>query len=86
MVLGHRGGEQVEADRETLPVTHDLGVVGVYDLARRDPELLGLDRDRGAVGVGAGDHEHVVADETVIASEDIGRQVSATQMPQVQRP
>ena len=46
--------------------------------------LLGADGDRRAVLVAAGDHEHVVAGGAVVASEDVGRQVGAGDLTDVE--
>ncbi len=61
VVLGHGGREEVERDPQTLPVAKDFGVVSVDDFPRCGALLVGFDRYRGAVGVGAGHHEHPVA-------------------------
>ena len=42
VIVGERGGEQVEGDPELLPVTEYLGVVPVDDLLRSHPLLSAL--------------------------------------------
>ena len=60
-----------------------MEVVG--DLAGRAALLLGAHRDRRAVDVGAGHHQHVVAGHAVVAGEDVRRQVRAGDLANVER-
>ena len=71
MILGPGRGVQIEADTETAPTLHELLMEITRHLLRRAPFLLGAHRDRRAVLVGAGDHEHPVAGQPVITGEDI---------------
>ena len=57
----------------------------VDDLLRRAALVVGAHGDRRAVLVAAGDHEHVVADHAVVAGEDVGRQIGAGDVAEVQR-
>ena len=57
----------------------------IDDLLRRLALLLGAHGDRRAVLVGAGDHEHAVAGGAVVAGEDVGGQVGAGDLAEVQR-
>ncbi len=59
-------------------------MVVLEDLARGLAALVGLDGDRRAVRVRAGDHQDAVALQPVIAGKDIGRQVGAGQVADVQ--
>ena len=52
-------------------------------LARADPQLVGGDRNRGAVHIGSGDHQHVVANHAVVAGEDVGRHIRPGGVSQV---
>ncbi len=61
------------------------GVVALDDRGGLDALLLGLHRDRRAVGVGAADHQHVVAGHAVVAGEDVGRQVGAGDVAEVRQ-
>ena len=70
---------------EVAPVAEELLVVAVGDLLRRDALLLGADGDRRAVLVAARDHQDVVAAQALEAGEDVGRQVHAGQVADVQR-
>src|SRR3990172_8048510 len=54
-------------------------------LLRRATLLLRPDRNWRAVLVGAGDHEDAVAGDAVVAGEDVGRQIGAGDLAQVQR-
>ena len=47
--------------------------------------LVGADGDGSAVGIAAGDHQHFVTLHAVIAGKDVGRQVAASNMPQMKR-
>ena len=74
-ILGVGGGEEVEVDAEAFEGVEER-VVGLgEDLLRRLALGLGGDRDRGAVGVGAGDHQHPAALHPVVAREDVRGQV-----------
>ena len=84
VVLGAGGREEVEADAEALPGLEELGVELGGDLARRAALLLGADGDRRAVLVAAGDHEDVVAGGAVVAGEDVGGQVGADDLTDVE--
>ncbi len=64
-------------------VLQEVGVVAIHDLPRRDSFFLCPHGGGGAVGVGAGDHQHVVAHQAVIAGEDVGRQVSPRHVAQM---
>ena len=85
MVVRAGSGEEVEVDAEVPPMTEEFGVVAVDDLLRGDPLLLGFHRDRGAVHVGARDHQGLVSDCPVVAGKYVGRKVGARDMPEVHR-
>ncbi|MEY3073184.1 MAG: hypothetical protein RLZZ353_1380, partial [Actinomycetota bacterium] len=57
----------------------------VDDLAGRDALLLGAYRDGGAVAVRARHHQDPVAGDAVVAGEDVGRQVRAGEVAEMQR-
>ena len=86
MVVRSRGREQIEADAEVAPVAEELGVVAVDDLLRGHTLFVRPDRDRGAVHVGAGHHQHVVAGQAVIAGEDVRGEIGACDVPEMQGP
>ena len=69
----------------SLPVAQELRVELVDDLLRRAALVVGADGDRRAVLVAAGHHQHVVARHAVIAREDVGRQIRAGDVAEVQR-
>ena len=77
MVLGVGAGEQIVGQAELLEQLEEAGVVVLVDLQRGGAFGIGAHRDRRAVRVGAGDHQHLVARQAVVAGEDIGRQVRA---------
>ena len=81
-VLGRR--EEVKADTKSFPGLEELLVEAGRDVSRGDALLLGADGDRRAVGIAAGDHEHVVAGRAVVAGEDVGRQVGADDLSDVE--
>ena len=72
-----RAGEQVVAQPEALQVVDDHAVVLVGELARGEPLGVGLHLDRGAVLVGARDHQHLVARHPPVAGEDVGGHTEA---------
>jgi len=76
-------GKQIEADAELTPRLEKFGVVVSGDLAGGTPLLLGSERDWRAVLVSPGDHEHVVAEQTVKAREDVTGQICAGDLPDV---
>ena len=84
VVLGVGVGEEVERDAEVAPGFEEADVVALEVLARRQPLLLGANRDRRAVRVAAGDHQDAVAAQAVVAGEDVRRDVRAGQVPQMQ--
>ena len=85
VVRGVGGGEQVERDAQPLPGVEELGMVALQHFLRFHAFLVGADGDGRAMGVGAGDHQHVVALHAVISGENIGGQVAAGHMTHVQR-
>src|SRR3990170_1392749 len=84
VVFGVRVGEEIVADANGLLGLQESVVVILENLARRLSTPVGLNRDRGAMGVGAGDHQNAVSPQAVVAREDVGRQVGAGQMADVQ--
>ena len=85
VVLGVGAGEQIEGDAQLLPGFQELGVVSVENLSRGDPFLLGANGNGGAVAIAAGNHQHLVALDAVIAGENVGSQVTASDVAQVER-
>ena len=83
VVLGVRGGEQIEADAEPFPAVEELGVVVLEHLLGADAAILGFEGHGGAVRVAAGDHEDVVALHPVVSGEDVGRNVRASGLADV---
>ena len=85
VVVGHSGGEEVEGDAEALPGVEKGGVVPLDDVARGHALGVGAHGDGGTVGIAAGDHEYVVAAHTVVAGEDVGREIGACQVSEMRR-
>ena len=52
--------------------------------ARGNSFLIGSDGNGGAVGIAAGDHQHFVAAHSVIAGEDVGGQIAAGDVSEMQ--
>ena len=61
MVFGVRVGEEIIANADGLLCLQESVVVILEDLARRLSTPVGLNRDRGAMRVGAGDHQNAVS-------------------------
>ena len=73
VVVGRRGARvEVVGAAEVGELGGDDRVVRVDELLRRHALLVGEDEDRGAVLVGAADHEHVVAGHPHVAAEHVG--------------
>ncbi|MPM42372.1 hypothetical protein SDC9_89037 [bioreactor metagenome] len=85
MVLRRGPGEQVVRQAEPLQVLDDDPVVLVGELADGDALLLRLHRDRGAVLVGAGDHQHLVTAHPHVPRVDIGGYAEAGHVADVAR-
>jgi len=75
LVMGgrRRAGVVIEADPDPLEARHDGGVLAVGEDGGGLACRLGGDSDGRAVLVRAGDHEHLVAGQAVVASDDVGR-------------
>src|SRR5690606_38607933 len=86
VVAGGGAGEQVVGEAEGDQVLDDDPVVAVGQLAGAHALLVGQDLDRGAVLVGAADHEHVVAAHSLEAREDVGGDPEPGYVPNVARP
>ena len=71
VILGARARKEVEGDAELLPVAQELRVKLIDHLLWRAAFLIGAHRDRRAVLIAAGNHQHVVTCHPLIASEDI---------------
>ena len=84
MGLGVGVGEEVVADAELLLRAQEALVIVLEDGFCGQAVPVGLDRDGRAMRIRAGDHEHVVAAQAMIAREDVRRQINAGQMAHVQ--
>src|SRR5690606_27921579 len=78
--------EHVELDADALERAADRLVPAVDVLLVGRALLLGLQGDRDAVLVGAADEVHVVAAHPPEAHPDVGRQVGADDVAEVDRP
>ncbi len=85
VVAGGGAREQVVRQTEPDEVADDDRVVGVGQLARRHPLLVGLDQDRRPVLVGARDHQHVVTGHPHVPAEDVGRHAETGDVADVAR-
>ena len=83
MVAGGGAGEQVVAQAEVAQVLGDHAVVAVRELLGGQSLLLRLDENRGAVLVGAGHHQHVIALHTLISGVDVRGHAETGDMPDV---
>lgn len=84
MILSIGVGEQVVTDAARLEGVQKAHVIILKERARRHAALIRLDQDRCAVRIRAADHQHAVALQPMVAREDIGRQIGACHMPDVQ--
>ena len=73
LAMVDRGGTRVEvvAAAQAGQVLGDHPVILVGGLLRRQPLLVGLHLDRGAVLIGSRHHQHVVAGHPHVAREDV---------------
>ena len=86
VVVGVGGREEVEVYAQALPIVEELGLVLLEHLLWADAAVLGGQRHGRAVGVAPGDHEDIVALESVVAGEDVGREVAACDLSEVYGP
>ena len=80
MIAGVGGGEQVVGDAQFLEQFKKTGMKTLVNLERADALCIGADSHGRAVRIGAGDHQNAVAFQAVVAGKDIRRQVSASQV------
>ena len=85
VVPGGGAGKQVVGQAEPDQVLDNLAVVAVRQFTDVDAFLIRLDQKRGAVLVGAGDHEHVVAIHSLESCEDVRRNAKARDMSNMSR-
>jgi hypothetical protein len=86
VVGGERGPtEVVELDLHVIEDPLDLPVPVEGEVLRGLLRPGGVGGDRGAVLVGAADVEHLVADRPAVPHVDVGRQVGAGHVPEVDR-
>jgi hypothetical protein len=86
-VLGPRGpGEVVEDDVEPVELSLDDLVPAIGVGEGRDPLLAGVEGDGGPVLVGPADVDHLFSSQALPAHEDVGREVGARDVTEVERP
>ncbi|GAB3998098.1 hypothetical protein GCM10029992_22960 [Glycomyces albus] len=85
MVAGRGAGEQVVGQAQRVEVLDDDPVVFGGGLGRGQALGVGLHQDRGAVLVGARDHQHVVTAHAHVAGEDVGGNPETCYMSDVAR-
>jgi hypothetical protein len=83
VVFGVGGREQVEGDAQPLPGVEELRVVPINDFLRGYFLSFRSNGYGGPVAVAAGNHQHLVALEPVVAGKDIGGKVTPRHVAQV---
>lgn len=83
MVIGMGGGKEVVGDPQLLKDIEEGLVVVLVDFFDGFAFRVGAEGDGGAVRVGAGDDEDAVPFQTVVARDDVPRQVGAGDVPNV---
>lgn len=86
MIAGGGAGEQIVAQAEIAQVLGDHAVVAVGELLRAHAFLVGFHQDWGAVLVGAGHHQHVIALHALVARVHVGRHAEAGDMADMTGP
>ncbi len=83
-----RGGPVIDAeiDPEILKGFFVLLVIFIHDLPRRDPFLLGLHGDGCPVFIRTTDECHILPALPQITNVNVGRKVSACDMPDMEPP
>lgn len=81
MIRCASGSEYVERDAESVPAVNKLLVVFGHHILWGNGFSLRTNCYRSPVLVAAGNHQHLVALKTMISRKNIGRQVSASDMP-----
>ena len=85
VVRGGGAGKQVVAQAEIAQILGNHAVVAVREFLRADPLFIGLNENRGAVLIGSGHHQHVIALHALIARVHIRRDAEAGDMPDMAR-
>ena len=83
MIFSVGMGEQVIADADDFLGLQEAIMVVFEEFAWSFTALIGFNRDRSAVCVGAGDHQNAISFEPMVASEDVSGQEGASQVPNV---
>ncbi len=71
MVSGCGPRKQVVGEPQTGQVVNDDAVVAVGKVVDVHALFIRLHQQRGAVFVGAGDHQHIVSDHALVAGKDV---------------
>jgi hypothetical protein len=74
---------QVEGDSELTEGSSDLFMLLVREPSRRNSRRLRGDRDRRTVLIRPGDHQYVVARQTVVSGDDVCREIAPGEMSEV---
>ena len=80
VIAGRGTGEQIVAQAQIAQILGDHTVVAVGEFLRTHAFLVGFHQDRGAVLVGAGHHQHVIALHALVARVHVGRHAEAGDM------
>ena len=71
VVAGGRAREEVVGQSERHEILDDEAVVLIREFTRAHARAVGGHQDGGAVFIGAGDHEHVVAGHSHVPGENV---------------
>ncbi len=85
MVCRACAGEQVEGNPKLMPAIEKLAMVCGRYLLRSFPFLFSAQGNGSSMLIASGDHQYVVALETMITGEDVCGQISASNMSQMER-
>ena len=84
VIFGISVGEEIVTDPDLLLCLQEALMIMLEDVFWRDATPVSFDRDGGAVTIGAADHQHMIATQTVIARENIGGQVGTGEVADMQ--
>ena len=79
------GSKQIIGNTQLLPAIEKLLMIPGDYLLRRFALLFSAQRNWRSMLIAPRDHQYLITLKTVIASKDIGRQVSPSYLPQMKR-
>jgi hypothetical protein len=86
MIVSARSGEQVKRNAQLLPATKKLLLIFGHYVLWGGTFLLRPNCDWRPMLIATGNHQYVVAPSPVVTSEDVCRQISSSDVPQVKGP